>query len=178
MRQLIVIASIYFLGCNSESNSNQNTSDFKDEGLLTKDSITKVDSMKWLYYAMNYYGNALFYDSTSKEKIKVKPVECEVRLQNYKQTGKDSSFYIFSFVKTGHNFLYVDDLVYTNGIGVFKNNVYPLTQHVTFDYQNNPDSTNAYLAKIDSSFKTYLRNYQGEISPWLKQEAMRKKILQ
>jgi hypothetical protein len=176
MRPLIVLITIYLCSCNT--NKQNSKKDVKESVLVNQDSIAKVDSMKWIYYSLNYFGTALFYDSLSREEIKLIPVECDVILDEYRPVTNDSSYYLFSFNRQEYSFRYVN-AGSTDGIGVYRNNVYPLTGHVKFDYQNSQDSINSYLAKADSAFRVYLKKYSGKkMSPWLKQEAVRRNILQ
>lgn len=175
MRLLIVIISICVLSCNLDKQNSPK--DKKGSVLVNKDSIGKVDSMKWAYYSMNYYGKALFFDTLSKEEIKLDPVECDVALDEYRQVTNDSSYYIFSFNRPGYSFLYVN-VPSMDGIRAYKNNIYPIIWHARYDYQNNQDSINSFLAKTDSAFRVYLKKYSGKMSPWLKQEAVRRNILQ
>lgn len=175
MRALIVIIAICVLSCNAEEQNR--AKDNKRSILANKDSIAMVDSLKWIYYSMNFYGKALFYDSLSKEEIKLDPVECDVVLDEYRQVTNDSAYYIFSFKKPGYSFLYVN-VPSMDGVGVYRNNIYPIIWHAKYDYQNNQDSINSYLAKADSVFRGYLEKYPGKMSPWLRQEVIRRNILE
>jgi hypothetical protein len=175
MRVLIIVSSIYFLSCNSVNQKNYKGNN--NSVLINKESIVKVDSLKWIYYSMNFFGKALFYDTINREEIKLDPVECDVTLDEYRRVTNDSSYYLFSFKKAGYNFLYVN-VVGMEGIGIYKNNLYPIIMHVKSEYQNSPDSIKSHLSRADSAFRVYLRTYSGKISPWLKQEAFRRKVLQ
>ena len=174
MRALIIVCTIYLLSCKLVNNDLPN----KNENIhINTDSINKVDSMKWVFYSMNYLGKALFYDSLRKVDIKFETVACDVTLDEYKQVTKDSSYYIFSFSRPGYRFRYVD-LSVADGIGVCKNNIYPIVSHGRYDFQENQDSINTFMAKSDTAFRKYIKNYSGELSRWLKQEALRRNVLQ
>lgn len=175
MRVLIIVSTIYLFSCNSV---NSNHSYKKNESsLLNTDSINKADSMVWYFYSMNYLGKALFYDSLRKVEIKLATVECDVVLDEYKNVTADSAYYFFSFKRPGCKFRYVD-LSIADGIGVYKNNIYPIVSHGRYDFQKNQDSINSFMEKSDSAFRKYIKSYTGELSRWLKQEAIRRNVLQ
>lgn len=174
MRVLIIVSVVVF-SCKSVDNRLINKN--KENILIYTDGINKVDSMKWFFYSLNYLGKALFYDSLRKVEIKLETVSCDVVLDEYRQVTKDSSFYIFSFSRPGHRFKYVD-LSVADGIGVYKNNIYPIVSHGRYDFQENQDSINTFMAKSDTAFRRYIKNYSGKLSRWLKQEALRRNVLQ
>lgn len=177
MKSFTVILSVFLLACNSKKRDNSDNNKAAIVlNVLNSDSIKRVDSLKWLYYVLNYYGTAVFYDSANYKKIKVSPIECDIHLEGYTKKTEDSLSYFFALKKGGYLFQYIDGIVYSNGIGVFKNSFYPLTGHVKMDYQNNPDSVKLYLEEENSKFIIYLKNYEGEIGFWLKQEAKKRKI--
>jgi hypothetical protein len=173
MRLHIIIFSICLWGCNSKEQNNLKNN--KGRFPVNEDSIARVDSLKWIYYSMNFYGKALFYDSISKEEVKLDPVECNVVLDEYRKVTNDSTYYIFSFNKPGYSFLYVN-VPAMDGVGVYKNKIFPIIWHARYGYQNNQDSINSHLTKADSAFRAYLKKYSGKISPWLKQEARRRDV--
>lgn len=172
MRKLIILSSIYILSCNTVNQNN-----LKDNKcVLVNESLAKIDSMKWIYYSMNFWGKAFFYDTLNRMEVKLDPVECDVALDEYRRVTTDSSYYLFSFKKTGYNFLYVN-ISGIEGVRISKNNLYPITLHVKSEYQNSPDLIRSHLAREDSIFRVYLSTYSGKVSPWLKQEAFRRKVL-
>ncbi len=177
MKQVVIIASLFLWACGPKKGNEPGVSAHKAERNSDIDSSGKTDSLKWLYYATNHQGKILFMDSVTNKLVEADPAGCEVRLEKYVQVNKDSAFYFFSFTKEQLIFRNVNNGIYTYGMGVFNGQVYPLTAHVVFDFTKNPDSTKAYFRETDSSFSAYLRNYVGFISPWLKQEARRRKIL-
>ena len=92
---LLFISS--FLSCTSTDKNKEKIVTFED--LLNTDSIARVDSMKWYYYAMNAKGRALFYDTIKQLGDTADPLECDAELTGFMQRNKDTSFYIFSFKK-------------------------------------------------------------------------------
>jgi predicted P-loop ATPase/GTPase len=122
-----------------------------------------------------YYGDAYFYDSTKNDIIKLNPVECDVILEKVKKIGKDSSTYIFSFA-FGNLYYKTIKPIECVGIRSYNNICYPIFNHIRMDYENNSDSTKFYMNKNDSDFKTFLKNYKGRMSSWLKQETIKRRI--
>jgi hypothetical protein len=176
MRTNIFILFLILLSCKA-IDKKEASKETHAVSIVNSDSVIKTDSIKWYYYMMNYYGKAIFYDTLRSETVKYSPLECDVVLENYERVNEDSAFYVFSFAKSGMVFKRVDELVYCTGIKIINKNIYPMLTHVTMDYEKNVDSTKIFLQKRDSSFRKYLKNYKEEITPWLKKEAIRRKIL-
>ena len=118
----------------------------KDKG---KESIIQApsslsDSVKWLYYAIHYGQVAFFYDTMQNKRINVPVVDCELTLaESFKRS--DTMFYLFSFVKPGANFLYVENTGYIRGIGESKGSLFPINHGVQFESEKNKDSTRSFF---------------------------------
>ena len=162
---------------NCSTSGDKNTGENPQFVSRNLDSIAKIDSMRWYYYVMNCYGEALFYDSSSQKQVKIAPAECDAILDQISKVNKDSSTYYFSFFKPGMYFKYVDKIVYCSGIKDFNHNISPSFHLVKMDIESNTDSMKIYLRGSDSSFRAYLKGYKGHISDWLKQEAIKRKVL-
>ena len=126
-----------------------------------------MDSLKWLMYALNFSGKALFTNSNDHKKIKIDPVECDVELIKHVSYEGDSSIYLFVFRKDKLRFLYIDDHIFREGFLILGNIKYPITRHATFDYENSIDSLKEYIVNSEMAFEYYLKSYNGRISPWL-----------
>jgi hypothetical protein len=177
MRHLIVFCYIvifWLVSCNI--NNQTVNSKNQDVLILNKDSVAKIDSIKWVYYYLNYHGDALFYDSNTKKRISLNPLECEIELDWYQKLKNDSVLYIFSLTKPNYSFLYIEGVAYSNQFIVTKSFIYPQFAHIRFDFQNHSDSLSAYLKKSDNEFRGYLKKYSGKIPSWLKQEAIRRNV--
>lgn len=177
MKILIIIPSIFLVSCNSPK-IKDSAFETQVSSLSDGDSVTKVDSMKWYYYAMNYRGQILFYDNTSKNKyLDTMPIECDIKLETYYKVNNDTAYYYFSFVRKGMSFKYV--MIGEDGLATYNGIIYPMKAHLSpSDYLKIPDSAKADIAKRDNEFRIYLKNYKGKLSPWLRQEAIRRKVLQ
>ena len=60
---------------------------------------------------------------------------------------------------------------------IYKEQIIPIINHVVMEYESNIDSTNAVLKNSETIFTNYLKRHKGKIAPWLKNEAIRRKIL-
>ncbi|MGN6421007.1 MAG: hypothetical protein ACTHMC_26075 [Pseudobacter sp.] len=176
MRHIILFLVICTLGCGSPP-SIPETPPKTDSVIEKKISGRRLDSLKWLYYALHFRGDALFYDSAFHKDVMIKTVNCKVELMSHSHINQDTSFYYFTFADSGKIFKYVKGAFNVKGIGIYKEQYYPLSRQVIFNYQKNSDSTAAFIKKIDSNFRNYLKNYKYDITPWLKSEAVRRKII-
>ena len=105
MRPLLSIYCLVLVTCNTGKDSY-----IQNPSRVTCDNQIRCDSLKWLFYAVNYSGVAKFIDTVNKLNKYFKPIECEVELVSYNAWSEDSSFYLFEFVK--------NDLQYGNMEGV------------------------------------------------------------
>lgn len=169
MRNFALIFAVTLLSCNNVNKEIGNQSGI--------DSISRIDSLKWYYYASNYYGNAVFYDSVNDRKVKAMPIECDVELEHLEKINIDSSIYLFTLRKPKLKFQYIEESVYCVGFKIIKGEVHPIISHVIFDTRSkNKDSVAVYLKRDDQSFRNYLKQYSGGMSKWLREEATRRGI--
>ena len=172
--KIIIIALIILNFCNCTNRNNN----FKKGIEINKDSIAKLDSLKWSYYSMNYDGTVVFYDSTKDIKITQDAVLSTVVLKWHNKISADSTVYLFSFYKPGCAFVSLKNIVGVDGFSVYNGIISPIINHAKFDFENNKDSIVAFMQRFDGMFKLYLKNYKGNIAPWLKEEAVKRNILQ
>ncbi len=168
-----LILFFYLVSCNSQEKKFASNNSISRA--IDYDSIKRIDSMKWYYYMVNYSGDAYFYDSTKNDIVKLNPLECDVVLDKIKEIGKDSFKYIFSFAFNNLDFRTTKPFECV-GLRSYNNVMSPIFNHVRMDYENNDDSIKHYMNNYDSSFRKFLINYKGRMSPWLKEEVIKRKI--
>ena len=136
-----------------------------------------IDSLKWKFYAINYGGTVIFFDSLSRREIKEIPAKCGLKLINVSARNKDTASYEFEFHKNGHfSFVTLDSVAFIRRIGVYNSKIYPLLSHGKFEFTNY-DSVKRYFEINEAGFADYLRSFNGTIDAWLYDEAKRRGII-
>lgn len=139
------------------------------------DKSDLIDSLKWAYYVYNYSESASFRDTFPPyQRFKFRPVECDINFDGSRNIGKDSFYYMFSLVKPGHEFCYVEGIA--TGFNVYKGNIIPYMQHGVLDFTKYPDSVRYYYNLMNKDFIKYLSSYTGEIGKWLQKEKIKRNI--
>ncbi len=167
MKNYLVVFLFSFLACQSTQN--------KDHALVRSDSL-KIDSLKWLMYALNNYGKLEAVDSFSNRVI-LEPIQCEVRLIN-KYVSGDTIACTFAFYKNGFRGISPSQALPVRAIGIYGGKYALDFYHVIPDFTKYPDSVRNYILIADSTFREYIKTFDGEISFWLKEEARGRGILQ
>ena len=156
-------------GCKSNSTRIKSSSNVKNE------QISKLDSLKWFMYALNNYGKILAKDSASR-KVELPVVSFDIKLST-EHKRNDTVAYGFQFVKPGYNSIWIDQPLPVIGIGVYGGNKYFLDfSHILPDFARKPDSVKWYIERADESFQQYLKRYEGDVAPWLKEQLVKRKI--
>jgi hypothetical protein len=98
----------------------------KDDNLASKSQTlssldsSKIDSMKWLMYSINYGKQASHFRNINKPTLGV--VECDISFtEDYSR--KDTVLYLFTFYDEEERNIYVPNNSYMHGIG-FSNKSY------------------------------------------------------
>jgi hypothetical protein len=172
---ILLYSRLFFPSCNSPVSKDTSKAYISKPG--NNDSLERTDSMKWYFYMANHDAKVYFLDTIKNYRnIEVNPLECDVSLEKIMNIGKDSMIYIFKF---SHQNLYFSGLkpLHCFGISSYNNIISPKFNHVIMNSVDNGDSAKFYLNKWDSTFKKFLKNYKGKISPWLKNEAIRRNVL-
>jgi hypothetical protein len=165
--KLILILLFAVVSCNYKKSTS--TKDFEAN---RNDSVNFIDSLKWLYYAVNSNCVVVFKDTLGNTH-EMAPFECEVQIDNISRHRSDSARYYFSFVK---QHLKIKNLnpPGSDGFIVAEGKITPFLLNVQF--QENENETMRALAKCDSTLRINLENYNGKISHWLKETAKKKGV--
>ncbi|MEI9811085.1 MAG: hypothetical protein WDO16_26145 [Bacteroidota bacterium] len=158
-------------------NSRKPARDVKIWQKPSQDSLSKIDSLKWIMYAMNYYKKVYHFRHNNLPELNI--LECDIQYNGPVNNKKDTTIYTFYFFKDSASNIYSPDNIYFSGIGYsYKaHNYYPVLAHAYATFAENTDTAILFLKKRDEDFRTYLKTYPGNLSHWLKDEAIRRKIL-
>jgi hypothetical protein len=134
-----------------------------------------IDSLKWDIYAANFESTAL--DNYDPE-ITFTPVQCELEIRRIDSSAIDTiEYYIYPYQDTNKYWFATKGLVAVAGIRVSSTgNKYPIGDHWRFMFENE-DSCKSFFKKNDLVFTKYLQEYKGDMSPWLRKEAIRRGVL-
>ena len=142
---------------------------------VNNDSL-KVDSLKWLVYALNNYAKLEAIDSSSSKKVLLNPVACDLQMIYLFKQG-DTFACSFKFLKQGYTAIIPTCALPVRGISVLGNAYHVDFYHMLPNFAKYPDSTKLYIKMADSTFKKYLNGYKGDMSFWLKKEAVKRNII-
>ena len=128
---------------------------------------TLVDSLKWVLYIFNRENKAI----SEKTKNTVSPLACDLKLVEVNRRGKDTVIYYFDvFYKKEKYMLFPIDNI---GVGTIKGSIkYLIGSHFVSD----PIPRQLFLSN-EALFTRHLKEYKGEINEWLKNEAIKRKVL-
>jgi hypothetical protein len=133
-----------------------------------------IDSMKWIMYSLNYKKEAIHYKYDS---LNTSVVSLDVNVFRKYENRKDTVIYIFHFFKGKEKYGMSNS---TNGIG------YSNISHTRFlvadccfpIYTPGVENPSEYIiSESDRDFREFLSCYKGDLSPWLKAEAIRRKVI-
>ncbi len=133
-----------------------------------------LDSLKWIIYSLNYKQKAIHYKFDS---LNTSVVSLDVGLSQIDKDREDTVIYYFHFFrgKDKYNLPF-----YMNGIGFSK------VSHERFLVldccfpRNVPGYKNGFernISNSDRNFREFLSCYKGDLSPWLRAEAIRRKVI-
>jgi hypothetical protein len=138
----------------------------------------QIVETKWLLYALTYSDSAVPLDYYHRHNPKRKSIECSYG--HVKVFTKGDTVAICLSMFYGMDSLQYVVLPFDYYGVVFVNNEiqYPLiAEGIKFDVFENKDSSRIYIDSRKRSFESYLRNYRGELSAWLRSEAVKRRIL-
>lgn len=147
--------------------------------IRTQDSLTpsKIDSLKWVMYSMNYYKKATHYKNSSLPEISV--LECEIKFKGIDQSRPDTLIYDFFFYKDEESNVYDPKDFYFSGIGYsYKTkNTFPMLSYAYPSFATNADTCRFFFDKREKDFIKYLQQYNGVMTPWLHKEAIKRRVI-
>jgi|688.fasta_scaffold273811_1 hypothetical protein len=170
MKIYITFVIVIFFGCNSVEDKPID----KSKSILSQNTL--ADSIKWHYYVYNHSCYAIFYDSLRKIDTLIPVIECRIGINDSSLVSKDSIFYSLSLFKPGYNYGYIR-YASADGLARYYGNIIPTSHQGIIDYRKNPDSVKYYFLLAERKFIIYLKNYKGFLDPWLKDEAIKRKII-
>ena len=143
----------------------------------SQDSLPKIDSMKWVMYAMNHYKKAIHFKFHNLPELSI--LECDVKFMGIDNSRKDTIIYNFFFCKGDETNVYIPNTFYFSGIGYsYKTrNSFPMLSHAYPTFAENTDTCKLFFEQREKDFINYLKNYTGNLSIWLGQEAIRRKVI-
>jgi hypothetical protein len=145
-----------------------------DNGTLVEKG--KIDSLTWILYTANFESDALHGED--KKMPKLRPVQCDFLFRHITILGKDTTQYFFSFYYKDPKVFYLLDPDFFVGVGTIKNvNRYLVGAYFKMDIPATPELSTEFFAKRDKMFQDYLKNYKGEMSDWLRKEAIRRRVI-
>lgn len=169
---ILIILTLIFFSCQSNVQRNSEITANTHQDPIRKDSLDKLNNLKWLFYAIQHRQIATFQDSAGNM-MQFKPVECDVDFTDFSK-NEGATHYFFRFSKKGFHFKHLS-AVNPNGFTIINNEIYPIYMHVKFN--ENRDTLKSRYKADDSLFNKYLINYTGNMAPWLKEQATVRGIL-
>lgn len=135
-----------------------------------------MDSLKWFMYAFNYEKKAKHFKHDCPE---LNIVECDVHVYSKDENRKDTVIYYFSFFKDCEKELYSPVQSFIHGIGYsYKSNYFfPVTTGTFPRYVKGRDNYDHLFISQVERFTDFLTRYRGTLSPWLRNEAIKRGIL-
>jgi len=129
-----------------------------------------VDSLKWMLYVFNRENKAI----SEETKNAISPLACDIKLTEVNRKSKDTVEYYFDVFYKNQNERYLFFLTDYIDVGIIKDSIwYILGSHTISD----PIPYKVFLSN-ETLFTESLKKYRGEINKWLKQEAVKRKILE
>jgi hypothetical protein len=139
--------------------------------------VMSIDSLRWMYYSMNYFKKARHYRYDSLPVVSV--LECDADISVSHRI--DTVVYYFNLTYGNIKGPYEQDGYPFVGIGYSykEKNLFPMTDpNIYPTFAQNKDTCEAFFESHERGFVNYLKSeYKGKLSPWLKQEAIRRRIL-
>lgn len=137
-----------------------------------------IDSLKWIMYSLNFEQKAKHYKYDSLPEMDI--VECNLILSQKDTSISDTIIYWFSFFKDKEYEPYNTRRLYPIAIGyscLSKNLFSVVSGHFFPTYNGDPNYYRNIFYKQEKKFIKFLRQYKGTLAPWLKAEAIRRKVL-
>ena len=136
----------------------------------------KIDSLIWILYAANFQKEALHGEDRKMPKLY--PVQCNFLFRDVTILGKDTIQYFFSFYYKNPEIYYQIDPDDAFGVVTIQNvNRYLVGGHLQMDKPATPKLSQQFFIKRDTLFRNYLKTYNGELSDWLRNEAVKRGVL-
>lgn len=166
---LVLIASV--VGCKQNKPTNP-----VDNFSKNSDS-TRIENIKWLMYALNNNGKINATDMSGKT-AGLSVVEFDLVTVNTDKRG-DTLSGIFSFYKNGVDRISMSNVLPVRGLAEINGKVYYLDfYHLIPDFSKKEDSVQWYINIATKDFERFLTEYKGEMSPWLKTQAVKRGLIQ
>jgi hypothetical protein len=128
---------------------------------------------------MNYYKKAAPYRYADNSEVSV--LECNVSINLANHDYADTVIYWFTLSYDNVEGEYQPTESYFAGIGYSykEKNFFPMPAHSIYpSFAENKDTCSAFFERHEKGFVHYLKfEYKGKLSPWLRQEAIRRRIL-
>lgn len=137
-----------------------------------------IDSLKWIMYSLNFEQKAKHYKYDSLSEMDI--VECNLILSQKDTSISDTIIYWFSFFKDKEYEPYNTRGLYPIAIGYScpsKNLFSVVSGHFFPTYNGDPNYYKNLFYKQEKKFIKYLKKYKRPLAPWLKAEAVRRKVL-
>jgi hypothetical protein len=136
-----------------------------------------IDSLKWMMYSLSFEQKARHYKYDYYPELGIP--ECDLRLY-FKDTSLiDTIVYYFSFFKGKEEDKYIPKSFYRTGIGFSckTKGFFPVSNHFFPKYLEGCSNYENLFNEQEKKFLNFLKSYNGNLSPWLKQEAVKRRIL-
>jgi hypothetical protein len=164
------VSGLLLLLCLLSSCDNAN---LKEQQLKTE---IVVDSLKWLFYAYEFNGTALF--KKDQRSYNFKPTECAIRDDTLFSLSNDSVEIHLSFYKEGYSFSHVYEGFNFYGFLYGNSVAKPLSGNIVFDNFDDPIFLKNDNRTTDSVFREYLKaTDSSKLSSWLLKEAKKRGVL-
>ena len=141
------------------------------------DSILgNIDSLKWLIYTLNFERRVTPIQGEGHFSVSV--LECELRYSAKDTSIKDTAIFYFTPFKIEEERDYLPVREFLDIGYSFKTNSYfPVLNIGALVSTEKNKSYETYFQRVEKEFIRVLKNYKGNLSVWLKEEAIRRKIL-
>lgn len=161
---------ILLYACNAPETEKKDSPAIVKDVFGNEERAEKIDSLKWVYYTLNFDEVAIHTDD--KKKPRQPLLACDIMLFSIKRAG-DTAEYRFGIFYESEKYT-IEAMGYM-GVRTVKGKVNDIL-HGGFIIDEEPPSEapHVYFRNKEAAFMAYMAHYKGEINPWLKAEMSRR----
>lgn len=156
-----------------DSDSTRNTQVYLNDEFGKSEKKEIVDSLKWIFYSLNYSYIARHYIHNN---IEIDPVQCDVGLWKIVRMKDTSEYYFLSYYREPSDKYLITPDDYIGLVTIGGQPRYTIGGNFTYDKPKTSKDADSFFRHNDSLFVNYITHYKGSINGWLKSEMIRRKV--